>query len=153
MIEFEIEKLNLDDFEKCNNIWSLEANKDFTENIYNELKSGNRITFVCKNSENGEFLGEVSVVFEDEEIYTIKNVRIYLSHLTVKDTYRNQGIGTNLCNYVFEFCKNLGYKEISLAVTLDNFGAIKLYHKLGFNEILAVNKDEHGEYVVLLKKF
>ena len=77
---------------------------------------------------------------------------IYLSRLIVKDTWRDKGIGTDLCNYVFEFCKDLGYKEMTVAVNLDNFVAIKLYHKLGFREMLDVNQDEYGTYMVLLKR-
>lgn len=152
MKNFEIVKLKPEDFEKCSNIWDLKENEKFTKNIYEELKSGNRVTFVYKNLKSEEFLGEISIVFSDEKIYTIKNIRIYLSRLIVKDKCRNQGIGTTLCNYVFDFCKKIGYKEISLAVNLDNFEAIKLYHKLGFKKILAVKKDEYGEYIVMLKK-
>ena len=154
MKSFEIVRLKVEDFEKCGNIWNLHENKKFTQSVYDELKSGNRITFVYKDLESKNFLGEVSIVFshDDKILYTIKDNRIYLSRLIVKDTCRNQGIGTALCDYVFKFCKNLGYKEMFLGVNLDNFGAIKLYHKLGFTKILAVDKDEHGEYMVLLKK-
>lgn len=149
---FETVKLKLEDFEKCNNIWDLKENESFAKKIYDDLKSGNRITFVYKDTQTEEFLGEISLVFNDEKIYTIKNVRVYLSRLIVKDSCRNKGIGTALCRYLFDFCKDLGYKEISLAVNLDNFEALKLYHKLGFNKILFVNRDEYGEYMVLLKK-
>lgn len=148
----EIIKLQHKDFKKCGNIWNLKENEKFTQNIYNELKSGNRTTFVCKNIETGDFLGEISIVFDEGKPYTIKNHRIYLSHLIVKDTCRNQGIGTALCSYIFQYCKNLGYKEMSLGVNLDNFNAIKLYHKLGFNEILMVDEDNYGKYIALLKK-
>lgn len=89
---------------------------------------------------------------DDKEIHTIKGIRVYLSRLIVKEIHRNKGIGTVLCNYIFDYCKKLGYKEMSLGVNLDNYGAIKLYHGLGFKEILLVDKDEYGEYVVLLKK-
>lgn len=150
---FEILKLQLKDFEKCGNIWDLNENKDFTQNIYHELKSGNRETFVYKDPRSGKFLGEISIVFsDDKEIHTIKGIRVYLSRLIVKEIHRNKGIGTVLCNYIFDYCKKLGYKEMSLGVNLDNYGAIKLYHGLGFKEILLVDKDEYGEYVVLLKK-
>lgn len=150
---FEILKLQLKDFEKCGNIWDLNENKDFTQNIYHELKSGNRETFVYKDPRSGKFLGEISIVFsDDKEIHTIKGIRVYLSRLIVKEIHRSKGIGTVLCNYIFDYCKKLGYKEMSLGVNLDNYGAIKLYHGLGFKEILLVDKDEYGEYVVLLKK-
>lgn len=150
---FEIVKLQLKDFKKCGNIWDLNENKEFTKNIYDELKSGNRETFVYKDPENGDFLGEISVVFnDDKEIHYKRGTRVYLSRLIVKETHRNKGIGTVLCNYIFDYCTKLGYKEMTLGVNLDNYGAIKLYQKLGFKEILLVDKDEYGEYVVLLKK-
>lgn len=149
---FKIVRLNVEDFEKCSNIWDLKENENFTRKIYDELKSGNRVTFVYKDPQTEEFIGEISVVFNIEKIYTIKNLRVYLSRLIVKDSCRHKGIGTALCKHLFDFCKNLGYKEISLAVNLDNFEALKLYHKLGFNSLLSMNRDEHGEYVVLLKK-
>lgn len=150
---FDIVRLKPEDFEKCGNIWDLNENKKFTKNIYDELKSENRKTFVYKDVGSGDFLGEISIVFnDDKEIHTINDIRVYLSRLIVKDTHRNRGIGTALCNYIFEYCKNLGYKEMSLGVNLDNYGAIKLYHKLGFKEILLVDKDEYGKYMVLLKK-
>lgn len=149
---FEIIKLELEDFGKCDSIWDLKENEEFTQNIYDELKSGNRLTFIYKDKKSKAFLGEISIVFNKEKLYTIKNTRIYLSRLIVKDTCRKKGIGTILCNYILEYCKNLGYKEMTLEVNLDNYGAIKLYHKLGFKEILLVDKDEYGEYIVLLKK-
>lgn len=149
---FEIIKLKLEDFGKCDSIWDLKENEEFTQNIYDELKSGNRLTFIYKDKKSKAFLGEISIVFNKEKLYTIKNTRIYLSRLIVKDTCRKKGIGTILCNYILEYCKNLGYKEMTLGVNLDNYGAIKLYHKLGFKEILLVDKDEYGEYIVLLKK-
>lgn len=150
---FEIVKLQLEDFEKCGNIWDLNENREFTENIYDELKSGNIETFVYKDSGSGDFLGEISVVFNDnKKIHTIKGTRVYLSRLIVKETHRNRGIGTVLCNYIFDYCKKFGYKEMTLGVNLDNYGAIKLYQKLGFKEILLVDKDEYGEYIVLIKK-
>lgn len=152
MKNFEIVRLKPEDFEKCNNIWDLREDEKFTSDIYKELTSGNRVTFVYKDIKTQNFIGEVSVVLKSQKIYTIQEVRVYLSRLIIKDTWRNKGIGTVLCNYVFEFSRSFGYKEITVAVNLDNFVAIKLYHKLGFREILDVNKDEYGIYMVLLKK-
>ena len=146
---FEIVRLKPEDFGKCNNIWDLKENEKFTQNIYKELISGDRVTFVYKDMKTQNFIGEVSIVFKSQKIYTIQDVRIYLSRLIVKDTWRNKGIGTALCNHVFEFSKNMGYKEMTVAVNLDNFVAIKLYHKLGFRDILDVDQDEYGTYMVL----
>ena len=56
-------KLNIDDFHKCNNIWDMSKKKELADKFYNELKSGNRITFVYVN-DTDEYLGEVSLVFD-----------------------------------------------------------------------------------------
>lgn len=36
---------------------------------------------------------------------------------------------------IFEFFKNIGYKEMSLGVGAEISGAMRFYHKLGFEEI------------------
>ncbi|MBQ6143579.1 MAG: GNAT family N-acetyltransferase, partial [Clostridia bacterium] len=57
-----------------------------------------------------------------------------------------------LCDYIFNYCKKLNYSEISLAVLLSNYNAIRLYHRLGFTQLLCVSEDEDGKYIGLLKK-
>ena len=49
MRNFEIVRLKPEDFEKCNNIWDLRENEKFTQNIYKELTSGDRVIFVYKD--------------------------------------------------------------------------------------------------------
>ncbi len=147
-----IEKLNLEDFEKCQNIWDMQSDPKHKDKFYNDIKNGNRITFICKN-ENGGFLGEGSLVFNGEyENFTIPNERIYLSHLHVKPECRGQGIGSLLCDHIFGYCKKNGYSEISLVVLLSNFRALKLYHRLGFTTILDLFEGDDGENLGMLKK-
>ena len=113
-----ISKLELHDFEKCQNIWDMNSNPKLKKEFYNQLKSGNRISFICKN-ENNEFLAEGSLVFEMPGDYcTIPNKRIHLSHLQVKPEYTRNGIGTLLCDYIFDYCRKKGYSEITLSVLL-----------------------------------
>ena len=149
---YSITELDIKDFEKCQNIWDLKNNSETAQKFYNQIKEGNRKTFIYKNS-NGEFIAEISLVFKDPAPqFTIKGKRVYLSHLTVKPEYRGKGIGTLLCDYIFDYCKKLNYSEISLAVLLNNYNAMRLYHRLGFNELIAVSEDEDGKYIGLLKK-
>ena len=120
--------------------------------FYNELKDGNRITFVCKN-ESGDFLGEGSLVFNCEyKNFTIPKKRIYLSHLHVNPKFRGQGIGTLICNHIFDYCKKHGYSEISLVVLFSNYRAIKLYHRLGFTTILDLFEGDDGKNLGMLKR-
>lgn len=149
---YTISELNIKDFEKCQNIWDLKANFATAQKFYNQIKKGNRKTFIYQNS-SGEFIAEVSLVFKDQiNDFTIEGKRVYLSHLTVKPEYRGKGIGTFLCDYIFNYCKKLNYSEISLAVLLSNYNAIRLYHRLGFTQLLCVSEDEDGKYIGLLKK-
>lgn len=147
-----IETLKIEDFEKCQNIWDMESNVGEKNKFYNDLKSGNRITFICKN-ENGDLLGEGSLVFSCAyKNFTIPNKRIYLSHLYVKPECRGQGIGTLLCNHIFDYCKNHGYSEISLVVLFSNYNAIRLYHRLGFTTILDLFEGYEGKNLGMLKR-
>ena len=148
---YSIEVLDVKDFEKCQNIWDLKNDPKTAQNFYNQIKEGSRKTFIYKNS-NGEFVAEISLVFKYPiHELTIKNQRVFLSHLTVKPEFRGKGIGTLLCNYIFDYCKKLNYSEISLEVLINNYHAIRLYHRLGFNKLIAVDEDEDGKYLGLLK--
>ena len=119
--------------------------------FYDELLSGNRITFIYL--ENNEFIGEGSLVFKNNDSdYTIPGKRIYLSRMIVKKEYRNRGIGAILLEYLIDYAEQLGYEEIALGVDTDNFNARHLYEKKGFTNILFIGEDEYGEYVKLLKK-
>ena len=39
-------KLDIANYYKCNNIWDMSKKKELAEKFYNELKNGNRITFI-----------------------------------------------------------------------------------------------------------
>ena len=157
IIELEINK-----FEKCNNIWNMDKNIDHKNKIYNDLVSGNRKTFVYVK--DNEYIAEASLVFNKaDEDYTIPNVRIYLSRVIVKKDFRGKGYGKKLMNYIIDYAKNNNYKEISLGVDLDNYIAFKLYVDLdnyiafklyvdlGFTKIQYIGEDENGKYVKLIK--
>lgn len=45
---------------------------------------------------------------------------------------RNLGVGTELTRWTFERARSLGFQSIWLTVAMNNFIAIKLYRKLGF---------------------
>ncbi len=151
VINMEIEQLNPSDFSKCGNIWDMEKHKIMAAEWYKQLCDGTRVTFVMKDG--NDFVGEISLVFNNgDPVYTIPDKRVYLSRLVVKNTYRKQGIGTKLCEYLFTYAKKLGYSEMSLGVDLDNYPALRLYHKLGFDHLLFVGMDDGGRYVKLMKK-
>lgn len=145
-----IERLNPEDYHKCNNIWDMK-NSPFTERFYNEILDGKRHVFIYK--ENGTFLAEGALVTQHEDPdYTIPNKRIYLSRMIVKREYRNKGIGTIMLKFLINKAKEMGYIEISLGVDLDNNAALHLYKKHGFTEVICEASDQYGKYLKLLKK-
>lgn len=151
MVPYQIKKLKLEDYYKCSNIWEMEKRPNISKMFYDELVSGNRITFIYL--ENNEFIGEGSLVFQhNDPDYTIPEKRIYLSRIIVKDEYQNRGIGGTIVNYLIDYAKQLGYEEITLGVDTDNTNARHLYEKKGFTTVLYHGEDEYGEYVKLLKK-
>ncbi|BBI33923.1 GNAT family N-acetyltransferase [Cohnella abietis] len=151
MTSYKIKQLNLKDYFMCSNIWDMEKNSKMANMFYDELVSGNRITFIYL--ENDEFIGEGSLVFRNNDPdYTIPNKRIYLSRMIVKEENRNRGIGSIILDYLIEYAEKVGYMEISLGVDTDNLSARHLYAKKGFTNVLFIGEDEYGEYVKLLKK-
>ena len=147
----EIIELDINNFEKCNNIWNMEKNKELRDRFYKELLNKNRMTFVYTKDE--EYIGEVSIVFnKDDEDYTIPGIRLYISRIIVKKEFRGKGYGKKLMNHVIEYAKREKYKELSLGVNLDNYIALKLYVELGFNKIQYIGEDSDGKYVKLIKK-
>ena len=60
--------------------------------------------------------------------------------ISVKENFRNKGIGTQLMKALLECLKKTGYKSVSLSVQKANYAA-KMYRKLGFEEVTE-NADE-----------
>ena len=150
MKKYKIEKLDIIDYEKCNNIWNMEK-CEFTEKFRQEIKTGNRVVFIYKI--NGKFIGEIAYVFEMNDCdYTIPDKRIYISRLIVKKEYRNQGVGGILIDYILQEIKNMGYKEATIGVDKYNVSALHLYQKKGFTNVLFDGKDEYGEFYKLMKE-
>jgi diamine N-acetyltransferase len=151
MIPYKIKKLNLEDYSKCSYIWDMEKNQKMAKIFYDELVSGNRLTFIYL--ENIEFIGEGSLVFrKNAPDYTVQGKRIYLSRMIVKEEDRDRGIGSIILDYLIDYAGKLGYEEVSLGVDTDNLNARHLYEKKGFTNLLCIGEDEYGEYVKLLKK-
>ena len=144
-----IELLQIEDFNKCSSIWNMEKQEELADKFYQELLSGNRITYICKDGD--EFIGEISMVKDMNDLdYTIPEKRVYISHLIVKHEYRRQGIGKMLVDFITDKAEKLGYSEMSIGVDLNNYSALKLYIESGFDKVIfigAVNRSaKAGRY-------
>ena len=145
-----IESLKIEDYSKCSNIWNMKKQSKLADQFLDELKSGNRVTYVCKDGD--EFIGEISLLKDaNDSDYTIPNQRVYISRLIVKKECRRKGIGKMLVDFITDKAKELGYSEISIGVDLDNYPAMKLYIDSGFDKVIYIGEDEQGKFVKLLK--
>ena len=146
----EIIELDIKNFEKCNNIWNMEKNKELKDRFYKELLSNNRVTFVYVKDK--EYIAELSIVFnKNDEDYTIPEKRLYISRIIVKKGLRGKGYGKKLMNYAIDYAKRKKYEELSLGVNLDNYIALKLYVGLGFTKGGGGGGGGGGKYVKLIK--
>ena len=149
-MEYQMQQLHAADFQKCADLWNMKKQRALAERFYSDLQSGKRVTWVCE--QNGALLGEISLVLDmNDPEYTIPHKRAYVSHLIVKKDCRRQGIGSALVTYLIEQAKQMGLQELSIGVDLDNFAALRLYAKAGFDRILDVCEDKDGRYVKLMK--
>ena len=149
--DYRIIPLSPEDFPKCGNIWNMERHREQAAEWLAQLRAGNRMTWVYET--DGQFVGEISLVHtHPDPDYTVPGRRAYLSRLVVKPEYRRRGIGRTLVRFAAEKAGELGYRELSIGVDLDNYPALRLYAEEGFDRILRVDKDGQGAYMKLLKK-
>ncbi len=149
MVNYKIEKLDIKDYEKCNNIWNM-SQCEFTEVFRREIEETNRTVFIYKIDD--EFIGEIAyVVNMQDSDYTIPGRRIYISRLIVKPTHRNQGIGGTLVDFILERVKELGCSEATIGVDKDNHVVLHLYRNKGFTNLLYDGEDEYGKFYKLMK--
>lgn len=149
MQEYTIERIDIEEYYKCNNIWDMKK-CPFTEQFKEQIISCNRFVYIYKI--NNEFIGEGDLVInKDDRDYFIPNQRIYVSRMIVKKEYRNRGIGSVILDYLIHQAKEMGYKEMALGVDMDNYQALQLYKKKGFNQIIRECEDEYGKFYKLLK--
>ena len=99
--------------------------------------------FLTAEDDNGAALGYVGMMTVLDEGY--------ISNVAVDPSCRRQGIGRALVEHVIEQAKQMVFKELTIGVDLDNFAALRLYTKAGFDRVLVVCEDKDGRYVKLMK--
>ena len=72
--------------------------------------------------------------------------------MIVKKEYRNQGIGSDILEFLIKKAKKMGFAEMTIGVDKDNQNALHLYRKFGFDEVIFDGADENGEYLKLMKR-
>ena len=128
----DLENLKISDFD---DFWNMDILKD-------ELTSQTS-QFICAKYENKivGFAG-IKIVLDEADIMNI----------AVKKDYRRQGIATLLLNHILNICKEKSIKTINLEVNEENFSAISLYQKLGFEECGRRKQYYDNKYDAILMK-
>ena len=92
------------------------------EQIKFEIEDGNHIVITCKN--NTELIGYcIMTVIIDEA---------FISNIAVKKAYQNNGIASQIMEYILNYLKSISVSSLSLEVRESNIAAISLYKKYGF---------------------
>lgn len=148
--QFEIIRLEPENYYKCNNIWDMEKHPDRTKEWYSQMLEGSRDIFIY--AVDDEYIGEIALFKRKDDIECyIPEKRIYISRLIVKSEFRNQGIGGLLIDFICRFAKDIGYSEAVISVDVNNLAALHLYRKKGFISEIYHGFDELGKYYKLLK--
>ena len=87
-------------------------------------ENGN-IMWVIENEDN--VIGMGGLINQGNNTFEIKRLRI-------STNYRNQGLGSELLEWIENYCRKNGVKRIYLDTTNRNSGAIRFYKKHGYKE-------------------
>ncbi|MBC74272.1 MAG: GNAT family N-acetyltransferase [Muricauda sp.] len=132
-----------------------EANQYSYENCWVAV-SGEEITGVVNVYEGADFLRLRTPVLDEISKWSQKDLtpeietekgELYIDSLGVIPKLQGKGIGSNLLKYLITEYAIKDKKTLGLLVDLDNTGAGKLYHRLGFvkvgEKLLCGKKMEH----------
>jgi|GEM_PF-612137 len=108
------------------------AEQPIQRDYFNSLLLGEKL-YVAK--EKNKIVGYIIINpksrGEFDDVFYVKCKTIVVEALGIKKGYENNGIGTQLINFLIDYVKKNGYTDIELYVSPENRNAIKFYEKLG----------------------
>ena len=120
------------EYENFDEPWSYET-------ILLETTKETNITLVI---ENQKVFGYMLVIMMYEEFH--------IGSICIDENYRNLGYGEKLLNAFFNLTDKFGY-DTTLEVRFDNYSAIKLYEKVGFEKAgIRKNYYKHGKDAIIM---
>ena len=128
-----IAKMTNEDLNSIKNILTSEFDDFWSFKVLQqEFENDTSHLFIAKDNNNNStktnsILGFVSVQFVLDEA-TITNI-------VTKKVIRNAGIGSQLLEFIINYCKSNNMKTITLEVNENNISALKLYKKFNFEQI------------------
>lgn len=142
MEKFKIEMMSLNDLETIKDILQTEFDEFWTyEILQQELLSNNSKYIVAKSLDNiiVGFAG-IKIILDTAE----------LMNIVTKKSFRENGIGKLMLEYLINMCKNEKIKTLNLEVNSQNTIAINLYKKYNFKEVGLRKKYYNNTYNAIL---
>lgn len=142
MEKFKIEMMSLYDLETIKDILQTEFDEFWTyEILQQELLSNNSKYIVAKSLDNiiVGFAG-IKIILDTAE----------LMNIVTKKSFRANGIGKLMLEYLINMCKNEKIKTLNLEVNSQNTIAINLYKKYNFKEVGLRKKYYNNTYDAIL---
>lgn len=142
MEKFKIEMMSLNDLETIKDILQTEFDEFWTyEILQQELLSNNSKYIVAKSLDNiiVGFAG-IKIILDTAE----------LMNIVTKKSFRANGIGKLMLEYLINMCKNEKIKTLNLEVNSQNTIAINLYKKYNFKEVGLRKKYYNNTYDAIL---
>lgn len=94
---------------------------------------------VISKINNNLFTNYYAYIIDEKAVafinYDIMYERSELININVKEEYQNQKIATKLLEFMINDCLNKNVESITLEVRENNFNAIHLYEKMGFEKV------------------
>ena len=142
MEKFKIEMMSLNDLETIKDILQTEFDEFWTyEILQQELLSNNSKYIVAKSLDNiiVGFAG-IKIILDTAE----------LMNIVTKKSFRENGIGKLMLEYLINMCKKEKIKTLNLEVNSQNTIAINLYKKYNFKEVGLRKKYYNNTYDAIL---
>ena len=109
--------------------------REMFADLYHNSLAGRTLMWVVVSPE-GALIGQAFVMLKSGERDAAdgKN-RAYVFSFRVKESWRNQGVGSYLMNFVEDDLRQRGYQFVTLNVAKENTFALRLYTRLGYQVI------------------
>lgn len=121
-----IRDMSLNDLENIKNILESDFDEFWNYNILKEELESNNSHFIVA-TEADEIIGfaGIKIILDEADIMNI----------VTKKSFRHQGIGSSLLDWIINYSKESNLNKISLEVNEHNLSAIRLYNKFEFDHI------------------
>lgn len=145
-MDLKIEKMTLDDLNSIKDIIISDFDNFWNYNILKEELECSNSYFVIAKNNNNEIVGFAGfkIIVDEANIMNI----------VVKKSFRHNGIGSILLDYLISYAKDKNLKTITLEVNEHNLSAIRLYDKFNFDHLGIRKKYYNGESdaIIMSKK-